>query len=172
MANKQDSAVPSGFGLCTFALPASDGVYNSKWEAGARSTKAIDCLVPMGNGLNVVTAIYANFKPTDGGHQITFSASLPKGLRAESKGAKNRFLAHVENAAIRWNGYQRATDAAAARFSDDKPATKAETRPDMSPRLVKAAANVKATIATVSARSRLRDAAKGTVVAANAPTAP
>lgn len=141
------------FGPVTLSRPRAVGIFEGK--RGGRSTIAIACSVPlMGSGLIIDAAIWARLEAKSDGHEITFAASLPKGIGAVDETSEDAFLAHVENAALAWNGYDMATDAAGARLLGLKtPQQTADAKAGvaMRPRLVKTAKELTAGSAPVTA---------------------
>jgi hypothetical protein len=101
------------YGKVRFGVPAQRTVSD---RYGRVSCVMLDAIVPVvGTGLAIKTAIYANLERKSDGVSVVPSAYLPKKvLLADAEGAADAFLAHVENAAAKWNGYEAAYDAAAA----------------------------------------------------------
>lgn len=80
---------------------------------GRKSIAAIKCVVPIpALGIRVETTIWGSLVVKPDGTEITFAAAMPKGIKASDSVSKDRFLAHVENSAVRWSGYVKATEAA------------------------------------------------------------
>jgi hypothetical protein len=122
------------YGIVEFAKPAQ---LRKVEKYGRVSCPAIVCHVPiLGTGLAVETAIWAERKETKDGIEVEFAASLPRGIKPFGDGAddaRENFIAHVELSAVKWAGYDSATDAALALLTGTKIKGKVEPRP----RLVK-----------------------------------
>jgi hypothetical protein len=76
--------------------------YPSKFGNGGKSCRMLEVDVPiLSAGISITAPIYANFNPTEDGHQIVFSASMPRGVFATDADevARDGFLAHAEYAA-------------------------------------------------------------------------
>ncbi len=87
-------------------------------EKGARkSTIAIQCQVTTRDGLIVNTAMWAGLKRESGQDVITFEASMPREIGTVDDDTRESFLAFVEHAAVKWNGYDNATAAAEGRLT-------------------------------------------------------
>lgn len=131
--------IVDAFGRVSFSWPKQDAVYPDRF-GGGKSTKLLLFTVPLnGTGLVADGSIYMRLKVTDTGHELVPSASVPKALSGP-KEATDRFLAHVENAAIEWPDYDKAFIAASDRLLGVKTAPTASgpaVRPNMVPRLVK-----------------------------------
>jgi hypothetical protein len=138
------------YGVPIISAVDTDKAYDSRYEAGARNTKAVEVTVPLPNvGLKVKATIYGNLVRKSDGDEIEYRASLPKGTSAISPEDKEDFLGHVERAAFAWPGWGEVERAADARLLGTKPAKKADGTPAaMRPRLVK---TVKATSEPVAA---------------------
>lgn len=142
----QDKAAPAiaHFGAVSLSWPKSDAVYESRFGKGGKSTKAIEYSVDTASGLKIEGTLYARLEQKDGAEEITFSASLPKGISGP-KEATDTLLGHIERAAVRWNAYDKACDAAQDRLTGVKVKATATARPDMKPRLVQRKAVTAAT---------------------------
>jgi len=133
------------YGEPIVSWPKYDGVNESKWVAGERSTKIADIVVPI-NGINakIDCAMYARLGKIKhgvgaGDTGISFEASCPKALSFASKDDKDRFLGVVERAVLAWSAYKRAEDAACERLTNSTSVKAADAvRPELRPRLVKA----------------------------------
>lgn len=89
---------------------------------GRKSIATIKCIVPIpALGLRIEATIWGGLQVKSDGTEITFAASMPKGIRAMDAASKDRFLAHVENSAVRWAGYDKATGAAERELLGQKP---------------------------------------------------
>jgi hypothetical protein len=143
-ANGKDKtpAVAQPFGKVRFGIPANRTV-SDKW--GRVSVIMLDAIVSIiGTGLHIKTAIYANLERKSDGAEISASAYLPKKvLGVDVEGAADAFLAHVENAAVKFPGYDDAFNAATSAllgFADPslkQPTTLAKSAPR--PKLVRPA---------------------------------
>jgi hypothetical protein len=133
------------FGPVEIRMSDADRAYPDRFRPGDVSTKLADVIVPFPmTGAAVTSTVYARLTKKDDGHEISYSASVPKGLRFDDPNGKESFLAHVELAVQSWPGFAAATMAADARLlagpdgrvkrtgKDGKPVA------DMRPRLVKA----------------------------------
>jgi hypothetical protein len=104
---------------------------------GRKSIAVVRCLVPIsGIGMKLDATLWGQLVTKSDGTEITFSASLPKGIKASSAADRDRFLAHVENSCVRWAGYEKATAAAEAELLGMRPKV-AKGDPAARPRLVK-----------------------------------
>jgi hypothetical protein len=102
----------------TVECNAADGAVYEKF--GRKSCAAIECMVSVpALGLKLPLAIWARLAVTPDGTEITFEASAPKGAKFIGDG-KEMLLAHVENAAAGWPGYDKATASAEARLMGQK----------------------------------------------------
>lgn len=85
------------YGDVSFSSPENRKVIE-KW--GRRSAIVLQVRVPiLGTGLSVDSAIWAEHKRDAEGDSVRFTASLPRGLKAEDDFAKEYFCSHVENSA-------------------------------------------------------------------------
>lgn len=120
----------------------------------------IDVAVPIvGTGMRIKTAIYANLNRKSDGVSVEPSAYIPKKfLVQDTEGGRDALAAHIENAAIKWPGYEAAYDETAKAllgYVDGKAspaAVKTAQRPTMS-RLLKAGK----VVATAPANSKAPD---------------
>ncbi len=148
-------AVPTvQLGPVSLAWPKYDSVKDSRFgKPGEKSTPTADYTVEIAPGVNVHGTIYGNAIPLSDGMQITFAASAPSArvLSFASKDTKDNFIAHVEQAAVKWSAFDAATEAAANRLMGIKTAAAAGKleRPDMRPRLVKVAQTSATAVQTV-----------------------
>lgn len=111
---------------------AAGGSVSEKY--GRKFIAAIKCLVPIpALGVVVETAMFGNLKVTAEETSVTFTASLPKSIKALNAESRDRFLAHVENSAAKWKDYEKVTDDAASELLGRKRKSVAGERP----RLVK-----------------------------------
>lgn len=93
---------------------ASDGQVSERF--GRKSCAAIEALVTVpALGIRLPVTIWGRLVVSATGSEITFEASAPKGMKFLGDG-KEMLLAHAENAAFAWNGYDKATAAAEARL--------------------------------------------------------
>ena len=107
-SNTQTSAAVV-FGPVEFSRPAS---VRKLEKYGRVSCLAIAARVPlMGSGLAIDAAIWGERKETPDGVEIVFGASLPKNvIPFGDDDGRERFLSHVEHSAMKWAGYEKATD--------------------------------------------------------------
>lgn len=119
------------FGIVSVTRAKGTAVYDQR--GGGRSTKTVECSIPIiAAGIVVDATIYARYgKPGD---DVTFAASLPKGISGMSDNDEDALLAHIENAAAEWNGWNAAQTAAYERLTGIVSAEKPTDA--MRPRLV------------------------------------
>lgn len=100
-------AMPKVYGPVRFGIPATRKVSD---KYGQVSVKMLDTFVPIiGTGLVVISAIYANLERKGDTVSVIPNAYLPaKVLKPELEGASDAFLAHVEQAALDYAGYDAA----------------------------------------------------------------
>jgi hypothetical protein len=135
IGQEKTAATVAHYGAVSLTWPKTDTVYESRFGKGGKSTKCIDYSVDTASGLKFEGSLYARLEMKDDREEINFAASLPKGITGP-KEATDALIAHVERAAVRWNAYDKACDAAQDRLTGVKPTTTATSRPDMKPRLV------------------------------------
>jgi hypothetical protein len=135
---RSNSRSPFGLPLVS-QLKTQMKVYASKFAAGERSVKVLEVTVPIEScGLMIVSSIYGNYKPTTTGHEISYSATVPKNTYFESDDQRNDFIATAELAATRSSGWAR-LEAQADALLMGVEAPKRENRIER-PRLVKTVA--------------------------------
>ena len=124
------------YGIPEFAKPTQ---LRKVEKYGRVSCPCIVVTVPiLGTGLAVESALWAERKETKEGIEVEFAASLPRGFKPFGDGsddARENFIAHIETNAIKWAGYDSATDAALALLTGTK-APNAKGKPERT-RLVK-----------------------------------
>lgn len=105
---------------------------------GRKSVKVLDVIVPLPLiGMRVNSALYGNLEVKSDGTEISFTAYIPKKfMSAMDDDSRERFLAHVENGAASWVGFDKATAAAAAKLTGQS--KKVAAGEIARPRLVKA----------------------------------
>lgn len=93
---------------------ASDGKVTERF--GNKSCAAIEAMVTVNVlGMKIPVTIWGRLSQKADGTEISFEASAPRGFKFVGDG-KTLLLAHVENAAAAWNGYDKATLAAESRL--------------------------------------------------------
>lgn len=125
MANNNNKAeLP--YGKVVFNIPASRTVQIPKFGNRGPSVTMLECEVPViGTGLHIKAAIYANLdRSGDGTASVVPNAYFDtKRIIPRVEGAKDLLLAHIENAALKFHGYNEAYDECAAQllnFADGK----------------------------------------------------
>lgn len=93
---------------------------------GRKSCAAIAVQVPIPSlGLKLDATLWGRLIMDATGTTIIFEAGMPKGLKAMDEHGKDRLLAHIETGAQAWPGYDKTTDAVAAKLTGQnaKPGT-------------------------------------------------
>lgn len=93
---------------------------------GRKSCAAISVQVPIPSlGLKLDATLWGRLIMDATGTTIIFEAGMPKSLKAMDEHGKDRLLAHIEVGAQAWPGYDKTTDAVAAKLTGQnaKPGT-------------------------------------------------
>lgn len=99
---------------------SADGNVSDRF--GKKSCAAITVLVPIPSlGLKLTGTIWGRLVSLPTGTEIKFEAGMPKDLRAMDEAGKDRLLAHMEIGAQLWPGYEKTTDAVAAKLTGQTP---------------------------------------------------
>lgn len=99
---------------------SANGSVSEKY--GRKSIAVIAAKVPITSlGIVIEVTLWGQLVNKPDGTEISFSASMPKGIKALDSIGKDRLLAHVENSCVRWAGYDKATDAAQRELLGQKP---------------------------------------------------
>jgi hypothetical protein len=134
----------SPFGLPIIAeLKNEMTAYESKFNKAEKSCKVLEVTVPIDScGAMVTATIYGRLRPNTTGHELSFAASVPKGVYFENGDQRDDFLAWAETAAQRSANWEKLTARAEAVLLGQKPERKADDKRVERPRLVRNVANV------------------------------
>lgn len=94
---------------------SADGSVSERF--GRKSCAVIECIVPIPLlGIKIMGTIWGRLETKADGTTVKFEASMPKGIKHIDDAGKDKLLAHIENGAVEWAGYEKATDAATAKL--------------------------------------------------------
>lgn len=94
---------------------SADGTVSERF--GRKSCAVIECIVPVPMlGIKIMGTIWGRLETKADGTTVKFEASMPKGVKHIDDAGKERILAHMENGAAEWAGFEKATDAASAKL--------------------------------------------------------
>lgn len=113
---------------------AADGDVSERF--GRKSCPVIEVAVPIpALGIKLTGTIWGRLVNGTDGTTVTFEAGMPKGVKHMDAAGKERLLAHMENGAAAWPGYDKATDAASAKLTGQTAGT-VGARPKLVKRIV------------------------------------
>lgn len=132
---RSNSRSPFGLPLVS-SLKTAMKAYPGKFNPAERSVKMLEITVPIEScGAMVTATVYGRLVPTSTGHEITYAASVPRGVHFESDEQRDAFLATAELAAQRSSTWEKLMASADAALTGVE-APRAENAPQR-PRLVR-----------------------------------